>query len=341
MLRIRLLGELELELDGVVLQAPSSRPARALLGWLALHPGAHRRAQLAAHLWPDVLDTSARASLRTTLHALRAALGSGGARYLLASREEVGLRGDVWVDLQAFDELVARRRARRGTRAARRRAACRLRRGLGLAGARPPSRGGRRRARAARGAGRRGRRPRRRSALDARAGRARSALRGAQPGADRAPLAGRRPLRRGRRLRAPARPHAQRAACRAVGTDARARRAAARRRGPRPSAATSAAVVALPPALDRRRRSRFVGRTRRARADRRRLRRRARRRAAPRRDRRRAGDRQEPDRARVQPLGARARRDRPVRTLPRGAAAALPAVRRGAAPVRLASCRPS
>ena len=108
MLRIRLLGELAVELDGEALPAPSSRPARALLGWLALHPGMHRRAQLAARLWPDVLDTSARASLRTTLHALRVALGSGGARHLLAAREEVGLSGDVWVDLHAFEALVER-----------------------------------------------------------------------------------------------------------------------------------------------------------------------------------------------------------------------------------------
>jgi DNA-binding SARP family transcriptional activator len=108
MLRVRLLGELSLELDGAVLDAPASRPVRALLGWLALNPGMHRRGSLAARLWPDVLDSSARASLRTTLHALRAAVGDEGASALIATREEVGLdAGAVWVDVHAFAQLAA------------------------------------------------------------------------------------------------------------------------------------------------------------------------------------------------------------------------------------------
>lgn len=108
MLRVRLLGELSIELDGVALQAPASRPVRALLGWLALNPGMHRRGQVAARLWPDVLDASARASLRTTLHALRGAVGDAGALALIATREEIGLDpGGVWVDVRAFAELGA------------------------------------------------------------------------------------------------------------------------------------------------------------------------------------------------------------------------------------------
>lgn len=107
MLRIRLLGELALERDGVALELPASRPARALLGWLALHPGAHGRARVAALLWPDVLDSSARASLRTALHALRGALGGDGAGAIAATREELGLADDVWVDVRAFAELAA------------------------------------------------------------------------------------------------------------------------------------------------------------------------------------------------------------------------------------------
>ena len=47
MLRVRLLGELALETDDGPLDAPASRPARELLAWLALHPGAHPRFELA------------------------------------------------------------------------------------------------------------------------------------------------------------------------------------------------------------------------------------------------------------------------------------------------------
>src|SRR5919199_1825725 len=72
MLRVRLLGELAVETDGGLV-APPSRPARELLAWLALHPGAHPRLELASRFWPDVLESSARASLRTALHELRRA----------------------------------------------------------------------------------------------------------------------------------------------------------------------------------------------------------------------------------------------------------------------------
>src|SRR5262249_13061441 len=64
MLRVRLLGELAVE-TGEGLVSPPSRPARELLAWLALHPGRHPRLELASRFWPDVLETSARASLRT------------------------------------------------------------------------------------------------------------------------------------------------------------------------------------------------------------------------------------------------------------------------------------
>ena len=86
---------------------PAGRPARLLLGWLAAFPGQHARAEVAARLWPDVLDSSARASLRTALSELRAALGPA-AVHVRATRETVALAGhDLWVDLRAFSELIA------------------------------------------------------------------------------------------------------------------------------------------------------------------------------------------------------------------------------------------
>ncbi|MDX6620007.1 MAG: hypothetical protein QOK36_2393, partial [Gaiellales bacterium] len=75
MLTVRLCGGLQLERDGELLDVPRSRRGRSLLAWLALHPGRHARGRLAGLFWPDVLETSARASLRAALTELRAALG--------------------------------------------------------------------------------------------------------------------------------------------------------------------------------------------------------------------------------------------------------------------------
>src|SRR5437764_657757 len=109
MLRIRVLGELELELDGERIEPPRRGPARNLLAWLALHPGRHSRSVVAGRLWPNVLDASARASLRTSLSALRATIGSTA---LLTGRTHVGLAdGHVWVDAHEFDSLRAAGRA--------------------------------------------------------------------------------------------------------------------------------------------------------------------------------------------------------------------------------------
>jgi DNA-binding SARP family transcriptional activator len=107
MLRIRVLGDLAVEVDGEQRSLPPGRAA-ALLGWLALNPGLHPRARLAPLFWPEVLDSSARASLRTAVWELRRALGSAGER-LEATRDRVGLAdGDgVWVDVRDVETLRA------------------------------------------------------------------------------------------------------------------------------------------------------------------------------------------------------------------------------------------
>src|SRR5438477_6178348 len=111
MLRLRLLGEMALEVDGRAIPLPDSGRARALLAWLALNPGPHPRSRLAARFWPDVLDSSARASLRSAMWSLRRALGEAGERHLAATRDRVGLQ-DVEVDALEFEELVRRRELR-------------------------------------------------------------------------------------------------------------------------------------------------------------------------------------------------------------------------------------
>jgi class 3 adenylate cyclase len=114
MLTVRVLGELALELDGVPFDLPARR-ARSLVGLLALDRRLHARSDLAARFWPDVLDESARTSLRSALASLRRPLGPDGDRYLVATREHVGLRGDIWTDAEAFTELVAADRLQEAT----------------------------------------------------------------------------------------------------------------------------------------------------------------------------------------------------------------------------------
>ncbi|WP_217923314.1 ATP-binding protein [Miltoncostaea oceani] len=109
MLRIRLVGELRVELDGRGLPALASRRARSLLAWLAYHPGLHPRTRVASVFWPDVLDASARASLRTTLALLRRDLGDGAGAAIAAGRDRIGIEDGpgVVVDVREIDRLAA------------------------------------------------------------------------------------------------------------------------------------------------------------------------------------------------------------------------------------------
>ena len=103
MLRIRLLGELAVETPRGPIELSGSWRARSLLAWLALNPGSHQRAEVAARFWPEVLDSSARASLRNAIWAIRRSLDSGASEALIATRERLELGGpEVWIDATAF-----------------------------------------------------------------------------------------------------------------------------------------------------------------------------------------------------------------------------------------------
>src|SRR5512132_3095491 len=74
-LRIRLLGELDLRLDGRPLPPLESARAESLLAYLLLHREAPQsRQRLAFLLWPDSTEPQARTNLRHVLHNLRQAL---------------------------------------------------------------------------------------------------------------------------------------------------------------------------------------------------------------------------------------------------------------------------
>ncbi len=105
MLRIRVLGALGLEDDGRPVPLPRGL-ARRLLTFLALHPGQHPRAQVAAGLWPEVSDDVALHRLRTTLYEVRRALPAVAPFLLRLADADVGLHPDVVVDLVEARALV-------------------------------------------------------------------------------------------------------------------------------------------------------------------------------------------------------------------------------------------
>src|SRR3954452_22152891 len=105
MLRVRLFGCFAIESEGGGLAMPQRRRARSVLGWLALNPGMHARSTVAGRFWPDVLDSSARQSMRSAAWALRRALGPAGEQVLRATRDEIGIDGAT-TDVAQFESLV-------------------------------------------------------------------------------------------------------------------------------------------------------------------------------------------------------------------------------------------
>lgn len=103
MLRARLLGALEIELDGAAIDSPVSQRPWAVFAYLALAERSVAQAELAATFWPDVLDQSARASLRSALWVLRRQIGDA----LAVDGERVGLRegSGLWLDVREFERL--------------------------------------------------------------------------------------------------------------------------------------------------------------------------------------------------------------------------------------------
>lgn len=107
MLEVRLAGGLALRTEGGEIAPPTSKRARAVLAYLALNPGPQARGRVAARFWPDVLDESARASLRVALTELRQALGPAAGN-VVATRDTVALEGeDLSVDTRAFQQALA------------------------------------------------------------------------------------------------------------------------------------------------------------------------------------------------------------------------------------------
>ena len=110
-LEIRLLGPFEVTLDGEAVTDFETNSARALLAYLASHPGRARpRPVVAEMLWPDRPAGAALSNLRHVLSVLRSALADRGTTdpVLLADGNSVAIAAsdDVWVDLAEFERLA-------------------------------------------------------------------------------------------------------------------------------------------------------------------------------------------------------------------------------------------
>ena len=102
---MRVLGELELEVDGEVVPYPPGRPGRLLAALLLARGRAVSSAVLVDEVWGDDLPGDAKAALHTTVARVRRALGAhahallrAGGGYRLDPRV-VGTDGDIFLDL--------------------------------------------------------------------------------------------------------------------------------------------------------------------------------------------------------------------------------------------------
>ena len=107
MLEIRVLGSLEVIREGVPTALPPSRKTRALLAYLALVRGRHRREQLCELFW-EVPDDP-RGSLRWSLSKIRSIVDHVSEPRLLADRQSVELCTELaGVDFHAAQSYAAR-----------------------------------------------------------------------------------------------------------------------------------------------------------------------------------------------------------------------------------------
>lgn len=102
---LSLLGSPSVHHDGHPVSFQTRKTA-ALLVYLAVEGGLHRREKLAALLWPESDEERARGTLRSTLNFLRVALdhtSSDGVPHLLVERDQLGCETGVELDLEELE----------------------------------------------------------------------------------------------------------------------------------------------------------------------------------------------------------------------------------------------
>src|SRR5258706_4426827 len=102
MISILLLCPPQLLLDGRSIDV-TRRKSRALIYYLAATPAPLTRAQLLSFFWPDLDRSSAKTTLRSTLHGRRKALGPA----LQTTDTSIALAPDVAIDARDFERDLA------------------------------------------------------------------------------------------------------------------------------------------------------------------------------------------------------------------------------------------
>jgi len=105
-MQVSLIGTLAVTKNGKILPLPASRKTRALLAYLLLNPGQHRRERLCEIFWQVPDDP--RGSLRWSLSKLRKLLDHGDVQRIVSDRERVSLDpAGLDVDLLALRAELA------------------------------------------------------------------------------------------------------------------------------------------------------------------------------------------------------------------------------------------
>jgi DNA-binding SARP family transcriptional activator/pimeloyl-ACP methyl ester carboxylesterase len=105
-LRIQVLGDVAILRDGQPMALPRSKKTRALLAFLALDPGPHRRERLCELFW--TLPDDPRGSLRWSLSKIRPLVNDAEAERITADREHVAFHpGNAVVDLLEIQEQLS------------------------------------------------------------------------------------------------------------------------------------------------------------------------------------------------------------------------------------------
>lgn len=106
---LHFLGPPRILLDNAQITA-ARRKALALLAYLAIERGHHRREALSALLWPDYDQTKAFTNLRHTLWEVQQLIGEG---WFVTDRERIGLKddADLWLDVRQFESILTQSQA--------------------------------------------------------------------------------------------------------------------------------------------------------------------------------------------------------------------------------------
>ena len=123
-IHVRMLGPLEIHMDGRPLASDAWRSARPreLFLHLALHPDGRTREQIGLAFWPDASAAQLRNNFHVTLHHVRKALGRGDAVVIERERYRLDPALGTWCDAATFErqarDVLRRGRAGEDVRAA-------------------------------------------------------------------------------------------------------------------------------------------------------------------------------------------------------------------------------